>query len=221
MKPVPVILLTCMKVSVYMEKADSKNNRCKVTEKKRLPVKKVKSGPKKEQTLWAVTVTIVSFLLSMGILFISTGLFEKISIFWSFLVVFVIIFIGIIFDVIGVAVTAADEIPFHAMASKKYKGAKYAIRLIRNADKVSSICNDVVGDICGVVSGTAGAAIVYRIFSGNAQSGWTEAAVGGLIAALTVGGKAFAKRFGMNNSNFIVYRVGFLLSLFVPANGKK
>jgi len=204
-----------------MEKADSKNSRCKVTEKKRLPVKKVKGGPRKDQTIWAVTVTIVSFVLSMSILFISTGLFEKISIFWSFLVVFVIIFIGIIFDVVGVAVTAADESPFHAMASKKYKGAKHAIRLIRNADKVSSICNDVVGDICGVVSGTAGAAIVYRIFSGNARSAWIEAAVGGLIAALTVGGKAFAKRFGMNNSNFIVYRVGSFLSLFMPANGSK
>lgn len=210
-----------MKVPLNMEKTDNKINGYKVTEKRRLPVKRVKRGAKKEQTIWAVTVTIVSFLLSLGILFISTGLFEKISIFWSFLVVFIIIFIGIFFDVVGVAVTAADESPFHAMASKKYKGAKQAIRLIRNADKVASICNDVIGDICGVVSGTAGAAIVFRIFSGNAGSSWTEAAVGGLIAALTVGGKAFAKRFGMNNSNFIIYRVGFFLSLFMPANGNK
>lgn len=198
-----------------MEKTDRKTKKYNVTENKRIPVKKVKGGAKKEQTLWAVTVTIVSFLLSMGILFISTGLFQKISVFWSFLVVFIIIFIGILFDVVGVAVTAADEKPFHAMASKKYKGAKHAIRLIRNADKVASVCNDVIGDICGVVSGTAGAAIVYRIFSGKAQYGWIEAAVGGLIAALTVGGKAFAKRFGMNNSNFIIYHVGLFFSFFM------
>ena len=204
-----------------MEKADKKINKYKVADKRRIPVKKVKGGPKREQTLWAVTVTVVSFLLSMGILFISTGLFERISIFWSFLIVFIIIFIGIFFDVIGVAVTAADEKPFHAMASKKYKGARYAIRLIRNADKVASICNDVIGDICGVVSGTAGAAIVFRIFSGSAQSVWIEAAVGGLIAAFTVGGKAFAKRFGMSNSNFIIYHAGLFLSLFMPANGNK
>lgn len=193
----------------------------KVTEKRRFPVKKVKGRPKKEQSLWAVTVTFVSFLLSLGILYVSSGLFEKISVYWSFLVVFAIVFLGVIFDLIGVAVTAAEEKPFHAMASKKYKGAKQAIRLIRNADKVASICNDVIGDICGVVSGTAGAAIVFRIFSGKAQSGWIEAAVGGLIAAITVGGKAFAKKFGMNNSNFIIYRVGFLLSFLMPSNGNK
>lgn len=190
-------------------------------EGRRIPVKKVAGRPGKDQSLWAVSVTIVSFILSISILFISTELFEKISSFWSFVVVLFIILIGVLFDVIGIAVTSAEEKPFHAMASKKYPGARQAIKLIRNADKVSSICNDVVGDICGVVSGTAGAAILFRIFSGNVQPGWLEAAVGGLIAALTVGGKAFAKRFGINNSDFIVYRVGFILSLFSLNNGKK
>ena len=131
------------------------------------------------------------------------------------------ILIGVLADLIGVAVTAAEEKPFHAMASKKYPGARQAIKLIRNADKVSSICNDVIGDICSVISGTAGAAIVFRIFLNQVQPGWAEAAVGGLIAALTVGGKAFAKKYGINNSDFIVYRVGFVLSLFIPSNGKK
>ena len=193
----------------------------KVPEGKRAPVKKVAGRPAKEQSIWAITVTVISFILSISILFVSTGLFEKISPFWSFLVVLIIVMIGVLFDLIGVAVTAADEKPFHAMASKKYAGAPQAICLIRNADKVASICNDVVGDICGVVSGTAGAAIVYRIFSGNAESGWIEAAVGGLIAAITVGGKAFAKKFGMNNSQFILYRVGSLLAFFNLLNGKK
>jgi len=206
---------------INMNKPGSKKNKCKTTGEKRIPFKKVKTGERKRQTLWAVTVTVVSFVLSIAILVISAGLFERISVFWSFLVVFVIIFIGIFSDVVGVAVTAADESPFHAMASKKYKGARHAVILIRNADKVSSICNDVIGDICGVVSGTAGAAIVFRIFSGKAASGWAEAAIGGIIAALTVGGKAFAKRFGMNNSNFIVYRVSLFLSLFIPLNGNK
>jgi len=202
-----------------MDKTNNRKNRCKAEEEKRIPFKKVKTGAKKKQTIWAAVVTIVSFLLSLGILAISAELFERISVFWSFLVVFVIIFVGVFFDVIGIAVTAADETPFHAMASKKYKGARHAILLIRNADKVASICNDVIGDICGVVSGTAGAAIVFRIFAGNTGAGWTEAVIGGLTAALTVGGKAFAKRFGMNNSNLIVYRVSLFLSLFIPLNG--
>lgn len=193
----------------------------RLPEARRVPVKRVSTKPGKQQSLWAVSVTIVSFILSLSILFISTGLFERISPYWSFLVVLIIILIGVLSDLIGVAVTAADEKPFHAMASKKYPGARQAIKLIRNADKVSSICNDVVGDICSVISGTAGAAIIFRIFMGQNQPGWIEAAVGGLTAALTVGGKAFAKKFGMNNSNFIVYRVGFVLSLFMRSNGKK
>lgn len=195
--------------------------RYKANGEKRYPVKRTKALAGKGQSLWAVGVTIISFVLSISILFISTGLFEKISPFFSFLVVLLIVLLGVVFDIIGVAVTAADEKPFHSMASKKYSGAKQAIKLIRNADKVASICNDVVGDICGVVSGTAGAAIVYRIFSGNAGSGFIEATVGGIIAAVTVGGKAFAKKFGMNNSNFIIYRVGTLFALFFPSDNKK
>lgn len=193
----------------------------RLPESRRVPVKKVTGRHGKQQSLWAISVTIVSFFLSLGILFLSTGLFERISPYWAFLAVLIIILIGVLADLIGVAVTAAEEKPFHAMASKKYPGARQAIKLIRNADKVSSICNDVIGDICSVISGTAGAAIVFRLFLNQVQPGWAEAAVGGLIAALTVGGKAFAKKYGINNSGFIVYRVGFVLSLFMPSNGKK
>ncbi len=193
----------------------------KVSQERRVPVKRVKGRPKKEQSLWAIKVILISFFLSLSILFVSTGLFEKVSVLLALLVVLTIIFIGVLFDVIGVAVTFSDEKPFHAMASKKYEGAKQAIRLVRNADKVSSICNDVIGDICGVVSGSAGTAIVFHVFSGKAQSGWIEAVIGGLIAALTVGGKAFAKKYAMNNSSLIVYQVGFLLSIFERKKGNK
>lgn len=193
----------------------------KANGEKRLPVKRIGALPSKGQSLWVVSVTIISFVLSISILFVSTGLFEKISPIFSFLIVLFIVLLGVAFDIVGVAITAAEEKPFHSMASKKYSGARQAIKLIRNADKVASICNDVVGDICGVVSGTAGAAIVYRIFSGAAGSGISEAVIGGLIAAVTVGGKAFAKKYGINNSNFIIYKVGTFFALFIPTNNKK
>ena len=35
--------------------------------------------------------------------------------------------------------------------------------MLRNASRVSSVCNDVVGDICGIVSGATGAVIVARL----------------------------------------------------------
>ncbi len=193
----------------------------KLPEGKRMYRKKTGGWLRRNHSIWAVTVTAVSFLLSISILFASSGLFEKIAPHWSFFVVFVIVLIGVLFDLVGVAVTAADEKPFHSMASKKYKGARQAIKLIRNADKVASVCNDVVGDICGVVSGTAGAAIVFRFFSGAVKAGWAEAIVGGLIAAITVGGKAFAKKYGISSSHTIISRVGSFLAFFIPSNGKK
>ena len=60
----------------------------------------------------------------------------------------IVIAIGIMFDLIGVAVTVGNEEDFHAQASKKIKGAKTSIKMIRNSAKVSNFCADVIGDIC-------------------------------------------------------------------------
>ena len=76
-------------------------------------------------------------------------------------VVLVIIITGVVFDVIGIAVTAADETPFNSMASKKIRARQSLAAAER--PQVSSFCNDVVGDICGVVSGVAGTSIVWGI----------------------------------------------------------
>ncbi|MFQ9126695.1 MAG: hypothetical protein ACLR4Z_07780 [Butyricicoccaceae bacterium] len=66
----------------------------------------------------------------------------------------------------------------------------------RNAEKVSSICNDVVGDICGIISGATGALIVdtYHL---RCDVRRLKVAVSllitGLVSALTIGGKAAGK----------------------------
>jgi len=111
---------------------------------------------------WVLYVCILSFILSILISSLSSLLLEDVTLIIALLILLVIILIGIIFDIIGVAVTSADEEPFHAMASDRVFGAKYAIKLIRNADMVSNFCNDVVGDICGVVSGVSMAIILAR-----------------------------------------------------------
>jgi hypothetical protein len=182
-----------------------------------IPVKKG-SGIEKKHILWGLFISVASFTLSILILFASTSIFKSISPPYAFLVVLSIILIGVIFDAIGTAVTAADETPFHSMASKKLKGAKQSINLLRNAPRVSSFCNDVVGDICSVVSGAAGTAIIYKLFSDSTDTSLFEVLLGALIAALTVGGKAFAKNIGISNSNYIVYKVGRILAVF---SGKK
>ena len=81
----------------------------------------------------------------------------------SFIVLLAIVMIGIVFDILGVAVTAAGEKSFHSMAAKKVPEAIVAIKLLRRAERVSSFCNDVVGDICGVISGSASAVIAARV----------------------------------------------------------
>ena len=121
---------------------------------------------------WVVTIFIVTIFISATISFASTHLLEISPTILKFTILLVIIFIGIIFDIVGVAVTSADEKPFHSMAARKVSGAQEAITLLRNAERVSSICNDVIGDICGVISGSASAAIaaiVIRDFSGSIQ----------------------------------------------------
>ena len=99
------------------------------------------------------------------------------------------------------------------MASHKVPGAHEAIRLLRNAERVSSICNDVVGDICGVVSGSASATIAALILT-NAEVGWPKGVslvMSALVAGLTVGGKAIGKTIAVNSCTKIVHLVGRVL----------
>jgi len=162
---------------------------------------------------WVVTIFLVTIVISGTISFVSDEVMAKSGIFTAFLILLTIILIGIVFDVIGMAVASADEKPFHSMAARKVPGSQQAIRLLRNAERVSSICNDVVGDICGVVSGSASATIAAQILR-NMDFSWPQI-VGLLMSAfcagLTVGGKAIGKTFAVNSATAIVHGVGKFL----------
>ena len=99
---------------------------------------------RKKTIRWVVTIFLVTIMVSGTISLLSDLIMAGSSMPVAFLILFVIILVGIIFDIIGMAVTCADEKPFHSMASRKVPGAQEAIRLLRNAERVSSICNDVV-----------------------------------------------------------------------------
>lgn len=138
---------------------------------------------------------------------LSNGVMNMVNIWIAVLILLLIILCGIIFDIIGMAVTTADEAPFHSMAAKRVKHAHLAICLVRAKDKVSNFCNDVVGDICGIVSGSASAAVVAYIIkiAPGFSSFLLSLLVTASVAALTVGGKAFGKTIAMRYSNSIVY----------------
>ena len=171
---------------------------------------------------WVVTIFLVTIFVSGAISLLSDVIMENSSMVVAFLILLAIIFIGIVFDIIGMAVASADERPFHSMASRKVAGAQEAIALLRNAERVSSICNDVVGDICGVVSGSASATIALQILS-NFEFTWPKVVsllMSALAAGLTVGGKAIGKSFAVNSSTQIVHSVGKFISWFRNGQSK-
>lgn len=173
---------------------------------------------------WVVTIFFVTIMISGCISLISDEVMANSSVAVAFVILLAIIFLGIIFDIIGMAVATADEKPFHSMASRKVPGAHEAIKLLRNAERVSSICNDVVGDICGVVSGSASATIAALILV-NVDVGWPRGIsliMSALVAGLTVGGKAIGKTIAVNSCTQIVHMVGKVIyTLNHPFQKKK
>ena len=162
---------------------------------------------------WVVTIFLVTIVISGTISLVSDEIMSRSGIVTAFLILLAIVLIGIIFDIIGVAVTSADEKPFHSMAARKVPGAQDAIKLLRNAERVSSICNDVVGDICGVVSGSASATIAAQVLQ-NFEFSWPQMVsllMSALVAGLTVGGKAIGKTFAMDSATAIVHGVGKII----------
>lgn len=176
---------------------------------------------------WVVTIFLVTMFVSGMITLISDEVMARSGIVTAFLILLVIVLVNILFDVIGVAVTSADETPFHSMAARKVPGAQDAIRLLRNAERVSSICNDVVGDICGVVSGSASATISVQLLT-HFEFSWPTVVsllMSALVAGLTVGGKAIGKTFAVNSSTAIVHFTGktiyFLRRIPMALRGEK
>ena len=177
---------------------------------------KFKTSNVKMDKSWIVKTLVITFTLSAVFNVLSSGIMKMVSIWIACLILLFIILVGILFDIIGVAVTTADEPPFHSMAAKKIPAAIMAIRLVKGKDKVSNFCNDVVGDICGIVSGSAAAAVVAYIITSfpGLNSFIMSLVITSTVAALTVGGKAMGKSVAMKYSNSIVYSVARIMMFF-------
>lgn len=131
----------------------------------------------------------------------------------AFLLLLLIILINILFDIIGVAATAASEAPLHAKAARKVPGAAQSLFLIRHADRVANFCTDVVGDIAGIIGGSLGAIIIFKLFTiPEATSRLPNAVMAGIVAGLTVGGKALGKKLAIDEADEIIFRVGRIMA---------
>ena len=165
---------------------------------------------------WVIEVTIMSFIISLALSGGSSTILENVNILVGLIIIVFFILIGVVFDMVGIAVASADEKPFHSMASKKVHASKIAIKLIKNAEKVSAFCNDVIGDICNIMSGSAGAVVAVAITSRyHIDLVVTSLLVTAVIAPITIGGKATGKSYAINKSEVIVYRFSKLIHHFI------
>ena len=187
-------------------------------------------NPKKNQSKfkkyfrWPLIVLVLSFSLSMAFGVLSEVALNGAGIAISVIVIVVFLIIAIITDMIGVAIASCDIKNFRAMASRKVRGAKEAIMLYKHADMVSSIFADILGDICSILSGAAGAAVTTRLIT-SAMSDFIGVVVASLvsavIASLLIFGKALMKRYSMDHSDKIILIIGKILSIFHRQKPKK
>ncbi len=156
---------------------------------------------KRAQKRWIITAFALSFCITAVLSLGSNEVVASINVLVAIPVLLFFIFVGVLFDTIGLAVAIADVKSFNSMAARRLKAGKKAVWLITNAEKVSSFCNDLIGDIAGVMSGATGAAIAVNLFPGNV---WPALIITSLIAAFTVGFKAVGKLIAVKYSEHIV-----------------
>ena len=170
---------------------------------------------KKSNYRWVLVITLLAFVISIIMSLMVTTILENVTLAVSIIVTFLFVSLGIVFDMIGVAVTSGDEVVFHSMSARRVRGGRMGVKLIKNASKVSSICCDVVGDICGIISGTAGVAIVTLLTKLTNWNLWlVSLIVTAVISSLTIGGKALGKNLAINKSTEVIMIVAKLLSIF-------
>lgn len=171
---------------------------------------------KRRRARWVVIISLWTFILAIFLGFIAHYLLNEIqSLAVSFLILLVVVLIGIFFDLIGTAAAAADVAPLNAKAARKATGAKRSVYLVQHAEQVANFCNDVAGDISDIISGTLAAIIVFKIVI-NIPSDQAEFYLGilltALVAALTVGGKAWGKSIAINHATEVMLFAGLLIN---------
>lgn len=164
---------------------------------------------------WVITILTISFGISFSLSFISEITVPNFNLIIGIIVTTFFILLGILFDIIGVSVTTADPKVFHSMNSRKVKGASIAVLFKKNSEKVSSFCCDVVGDICGVISGSTAVTIATLISKATSINVFLMTLVTtAVVASLTIGGKAIGKSFAINKCNIILYEFSKFISYF-------
>jgi CBS domain containing-hemolysin-like protein len=173
---------------------------------------------------WALFVTVFTFFVTIALGLLANNLFKIIPVEGALALQLLLECAGVFCDLIGIAEATTDMPPFHSMASKKVAGADRGLWLIKHAERVTNLFNDVMGDIFGVLSGATGAVIVVMLIDQFKSLGtvrlYADIVMTSLIAALLVGGKSAGKSFAMRNSKEIVLWLGKVMGFFMPKRAK-
>lgn len=161
---------------------------------------------------WVPIVFIVTFILSILFSGISSIIANNLNVIFLIVILLLVVSLGIIFDMIGVAALTSNEATFHAKATKKIKGAKESVKLIKNSSKIASICCDIVGDICGIVSGSLVTILAIYLVKYINNLSIVTIIITALVSSLTVGGKAIFKTIAVKKCDNIIELVGKILS---------
>ncbi|MBP3431750.1 MAG: hypothetical protein J6K39_02730 [Clostridia bacterium] len=164
----------------------------------------------KKSFKWAFKTLILSISLSIVFSMVSQSLFPKLSATLSLFVIAFFIVLSVIFDMVNVAVTTINVKQLKNENGKR--GYETALKLCQNREKVSSFCGDVVGDICGILSGAGGVSLVVNMHIPDMNVYFVVTClISSLIAGLTIFGKAIMKNFAVEKCAVVVMKTGFVL----------
>ena len=178
---------------------------------------KLNKTKKTKTWIWPLIVLILAISLSLSFSLLSELVLDGSALIISIIVILVFISIAVLTDMIGLAVASANIEHFTAMAARKVKGSKQAIAMVKNADKVSSILSDVIGDVCSILSGAAGASIIAKIAInnyGNFMAILIPSLIAAVIAGITIAGKALFKKIAIKHANKMTLNFAKFINFF-------
>jgi hypothetical protein len=171
---------------------------------------KNRRGKKSGLLLEVLALSFAAFLLSFVMNAAFEGISHGISLGVGIPLTLSVVGLGVISDGLGVASARAKEGPLLSMASRRIIGAREALWFVRNAAKVSSVCNDVLGDVAATISGALAVAVSFSVQAAYPDISWllaTSAAVG-VASALSVGGKALFKPVALKYAESMILFLG-------------
>ena len=164
--------------------------------------------------MWIFKILVLTLFLSITFSLISELVVKNSPIAVAFIIIVVLIVISIGFDIIGTATASCNVETFLAMASRKLKGAKLAVYFAKNSSFVTAVCCDVIGDICGILSGAAGSSIAVRLIRADGDILVYSIILSAFLAATLITCKAIGKVYAIKNSDKVVIKVARILSVF-------